>query len=262
MSARRKERTWKTSNTLRKLNASTLRGDVKATLRSLASGLKTLGSGNLYKYIDIPKEMYEDCYDALVEYEGYSPEDAKKQAQTDALNEWVAVKTVDFVNEVQMLYSLVAKHHRDNFEGAKQGFPEGYNYRFPGREVVNGWEYVQAVFSWVEDLLENSDVFPESAEDPFPSTFIDGYMRKVYTRLLRVYAIMYSRCVPSFKEIDAVKHLNTSWKHFYYFVSRYDLVDEKEYKALKQPSLKGVLVWGQLEAQYKKDKALALKDKS
>ena len=40
---------------------------------------------------------------------------------------------------------------------------------------------------------------------------------------------------------------------------RYDLVDAKEFKALQQPNLKGILVWGQLEAQYKKDKALALK---
>ena len=220
MSRRAKERTWKTSNTLRKMNLSTLRGDVKATLRSLASGLKTLGSGNMYKMVDIPQDMYDDAYDALVTYDGASPEEAKKQAQVDSLNEWVAVNTVDFVNEVQMLYSLVAKYHKSNYEGSKQGFPEGYNYRFPGRDIQNGWEYVSAVFSWVEDLLENADVFPESAADPFPANFLDSYMRKVFTRLLRVYAIMYGRCIPSFKEIDAVKHLNTSWKHFYYFVTR------------------------------------------
>lgn len=44
---------------------------------------------------------------------------------------------------------------------------------------------------------------------------------------------MYSNHVAALDALDATAHLNTSFKHFLYFVWQFDLVEEKELDALK-----------------------------
>lgn len=258
-----KQRTWKTSTmkrsatleSLRNEKIQTLRGDVMATLRSLQGNFLAQGKGNLYDAIQIPPEMLKDCTQALIDFEGYSESDAQTQGKIDALNEWVAMNTVDFYNELQLLYSLCAAFHEENYKGANQGFPPGFNYRFPGKEVLNGSEYVRAVMSWISDQLESPAVFPESDADPFPKDFLDVHMNKIYTRMCRVFAIMYTRCLKSYQDIDAVKALNYCWKHFYYFVKRFDLVKEQEYKAFELSSLKKTMKMSDMSLEFSKDKA-------
>ena len=226
-----KQRTWKKSTLknsttldhLKTLKLSTLRGNVMSTLRSMNPDFMTGKKGNLYKVVAIPDDMLQECIEAEMDRSGASKAEAEKQGRKEALNEWVAMNTVDFYNEVQLLYSLAATFHEDNFKGANQGFPPGYNYRFPGKEVLNGSEYVRSVMSWISDQLESNDVFPESDEDPFPANFLDVHMRKIYTRMCRIFAIMFTKCLKSYTDIKAVKALNFCWKHFYYFVSRYVL---------------------------------------
>lgn len=217
-----KNRTWYNTNTIRKKNLSTIKGDKKATLatlRSLRSSFLTLGSGNLYEAITVPEDMIQEAFEFHVE-EGMSEAEAKKEAKIESLNEWVAANTVDFFNELQLLYGLVEEYHAKTFQGKDQGFPPGLHYRFPGHEISTGSDYVNAVSSWIEDQIENPQIFPELDTDPFPPNFIDQYVRDMFKRMTRIFAIMYTRCIPSFREIDAVKHLNTCFKHFYYFVKR------------------------------------------
>lgn len=224
-----KQRTWKTHSTLKKSTTidalrnqkiSTLKDDIQATLRSLQGNFIAGKDGNFYAAIEIPEEMLKDCVQALIDFEGYSKAEAEKQGKIDALNEWVAMNTVDFYNELQLLYSVCANYHEDNFKGLNQGFPPGYNYRFPGKEIINGSEYVRAVMSWISDQMESPAVFPESDADPFPANFLDEHMAKVYTRMTRIFAIMYTKCFKSYADVDAVNALNNCWKHLFYFVKR------------------------------------------
>jgi len=47
-------------------------------------------------------------------------------------------------------------------------------------------------------------------------------------RLFRVYAHIYLEHFKHIEQLQAEAHLNTSFKHFIYFVQEHDLVPEKE----------------------------------
>jgi hypothetical protein len=59
-------------------------------------------------------------------------------------------------------------------------------------------------------------------------------MKVIYTRLFRVYAIVYYHHYLQLEQSGAVSHLNTSFKHFLFFVWEYDMVPEAEQDALKE----------------------------
>ena len=67
---------------------------------------------------------------------------------------------------------------------------------------------------------------------PFPKNFLQS-IKVIYTRLFRVFAIIYSHHFLPLEELGAVTHLNTSFKHFMFFVWEYDLVVPAEQEALQ-----------------------------
>ena len=99
---------------------------------------------------------------------------------------------------------------------------------------VSAAEYVDYVMTWVEDQIDNPDIFPELESQPFPDDF-DDYIQDIFKRLFRVFAIIYHRHFTSIEKLDAAAHLNTCFKHFMYFSFEFGLVEEKELKALKGP---------------------------
>lgn len=65
----------------------------------------------------------------------------------------------------------------------------------------------------------------------FPKTFMQS-VKVIFTRLFRIFAIVYYHHYAALQEIGAVSHLNTSFKHFIFFIWEYDLVPEAEQEAL------------------------------
>jgi len=174
---------------------------------------RTLGSGNLRLAVELPPN--ED------------------------LNEWIAANLVDFYNEILLLYGL-CQEDAEKFKAPGEGFPPGFEYRWGETNSkkplrVSSPEYVNYVCDWVEDMLDNSEVFPTLEEDPFPDNFVDWYAKPLFSKIFRVFAIMYHRHFHIFEELEAVAHLNTCFKHFFFFVYHFSLVDEKEFGVLEGP---------------------------
>mmetsp|Transcript_14161 Transcript_14161/g.45392 ORF Transcript_14161/g.45392 Transcript_14161/m.45392 type:complete len:223 (+) Transcript_14161:298-966(+) len=183
----------------------------RSTLSKLTK--RTLGSGNLRAAVRLPDD--EDLF------------------------EWIAANTVDFYNEISLLYGLVVDEAQERFTQAGEGFPPGFEYRWGQGNTkkplrVSSPEYVDYVMTWVEDQLDNEEIFPTLASVPFPDNFLD-YAKDIYKRLFRIFAILYHRHFSTFEELDAQAHLNTCFKHFLFFVLEYELVDPKELVALKGP---------------------------
>ena len=172
-------------------------------------------------------------------------------------NEWLAANTVDFFNEISLLYGLVADDAL-KFKDPGSGFPPGFEYRWmdevkhkPVR--CSSPEYVDYVMTWVEDQLGREDVFPIEEAHPFPEDFkvhvkdifkrtcvpkipyIDCCDLHMFQGLFRVFAIIYHRHFGLVEKLEAAAHLNTCFKHFMFFVFQFQLIDEKETKALKGP---------------------------
>jgi len=155
-------------------------------------------------------------------------------------NEWLAANTVDFFNEISLLYGLVADDAA-RFTKPGDGFPPGFEYRWAdGVNIVKPMrcsspEYVDYVMMWVEDQINNEDIFPVQETQAFPSDF-KVYVRDIFKRLFRIFAIIYHKHFQTIEKLEAAPHLNTCFKHFMFFCLNFGLLDEKEMKALAGPS--------------------------
>lgn len=66
----------------------------------------------------------------------------------------------------------------------------------------------------------------------FPRNFAQ-VVKTIFKRLFRIYAHMYHAHFPKIQEFGAEQHLNTCFKHFFYFVYEFRLIDPKEMEPLK-----------------------------
>jgi len=171
----------------------------------------TLGSGNMRSAVVLPKG--ED------------------------LNEWLAVNTVDFFNEISLLYGTITEFCTPSTCSVMSAGPQ-YEYLWAdGVKVkkpikVSAPEYVDLLMSWVETQLNDEHIFPLQLGLPFPKNF-QAIVRVIFKRLFRVYAHMYHSHFQKIVGLGAEAHLNTCFKHFIYFVHEFKLIDPKELQPLK-----------------------------
>ncbi|KAJ1439656.1 MOB1, Mps One binder kinase activator-like 1B [Ochromonadaceae sp. CCMP2298] len=175
--------------------------------------LKTLGSGDIRTAVKLP-----------------SGED---------LTEWVAANTVDFYNELSLIWGIVVEIAAEGGAppvAAREGFPPGFEYRWSGGSnsaaVCSGPQYVGHVMGWIDQEINKPSLFPTDAATPFPKTFLTQ-VKVIFTRLFRVFAIVYCHHFLQLEELGAVSHLNTSFKHFLFFCWEFDLVSAVEQEALQ-----------------------------
>ena len=129
----------------------------------------TLGAGNLRDAVTLPEGEDE--------------------------HEWLAVNTVDFFNEINLLYGIVAEFCTEQAcpvmcAGPKYEYmwADGVQIRKP--IAVSAPRYVDYLMTWVQNLLDDEKVFPTELGVPFPKDFI-GIVQTIFKRLFRVYAHIY-----------------------------------------------------------------------
>ncbi|XP_072165620.1 MOB kinase activator 1B [Diadema setosum] len=172
----------------------------------------TLGSGNLRQAVVLP--------------DGEDP------------NEWVAVNTVDFFNQINMLYGTITEFCTTDKCPVMSAGPK-YEYHWADGQTVkkpikcSAPKYIDYLMTWVQDQLDDETIFPSKIGVPFPKNFMT-IAKTILKRLFRVYAHIYHQ---HFKEIVFLAeeaHLNTSFKHFIYFVQEFNLIDRKELAPLQE----------------------------
>jgi len=171
----------------------------------------TLGSGNMRSAVVLPKG--ED------------------------INEWLAVNTVDFFNEISLLYGTITEFCTPAtcpVMSAGQQYEylwaDGVKVKKPIK--VSAPEYVDLLMSWVEQQLNDEHIFPLQLGTPFPKNF-QQIVKVIFKRLFRVYAHIYHSHFQKIVGLGAEAHLNTCFKHFIYFVYEFKLIDPKELEPLK-----------------------------
>jgi MOB kinase activator 1 len=158
--------------------------------------------------------------------------------QGEDINDWIAANTVDFFNELTLLYGIIASEAQDKFSKAGEGFPTGFEYRWsegPDSKPirVSAPEYVDYVFSWIESQIDDPKIFPVNENEPFPPDFVNHYAKDIFKRMFRCFAIIYHRHVEKITAEGAAAHLNTCFKHFMYFCFTFKLLDDTEVKVLQ-----------------------------
>ncbi|KAG8944062.1 Maintenance of ploidy protein mob2 [Tulasnella sp. 424] len=87
--------------------------------------------------------------------------------------------------------------------------------------------YVDYVFTWVQNLLEDKTIFPTDSGRPFPPTFAST-AKHIYRQLLRVFAHIFHSHYVHLLHLQSEPHFNSLFAHFLAFGKEYDLLDIKD----------------------------------
>eukprot|EP00461_Guttulinopsis_vulgaris_P001985 UN01986 len=160
--------------------------------------------------------------------------DAVKLPPNENLNEWIAVNTVDFFNEISLVFSTI----EDSCTCSKMTAGEEYNYlwqdnaKFQTPTELPAADYVDNLLTWAESQINDDAVFPLSPSTPFPKDF-KKRVSTIYRRFLRVYAHIYCHHIEEITSIGASQHLDSCFQHFYLFVKEFGLVPQEELAPLQ-----------------------------
>lgn len=148
------------------------------------------------------------------------------------LNEWIAVNTVDFFNQINMLYGTITEFCTETSCSVMSAGPryeyhwaDGTNIKKPIK--CSAPKYIDYLMTWVQDQLDDETLFPSKIGVPFPKNFM-SVAKTILKRLFRVYAHIYHQHFDSVMQLQEEAHLNTSFKHFIFFVQEFNLIDRRE----------------------------------
>jgi MOB kinase activator 1 len=185
-------------------------GTRQFTLHQLAE--RTLGSGNLREAVALP-----------------AGED---------VNEWIAMKTVDLYNEVELVYSMIGEYCTEECcpimsAGSKYEYLWADQAHYLTPMKVPAPKYVDLLFGWVQAQLDDDKIFPTQPGAPFPADFYER-IQNISKRLFRVYGHIFHAHFERVVELTFDSHLNSCFKHFMYFVLEFELVREEELQPLQK----------------------------
>ncbi|XP_077548291.1 MOB kinase activator 1B-like [Haemaphysalis longicornis] len=156
--------------------------------------------------------------------------------ESEDLNEWVAVHTVDFFNQISILYGMVSESCTESSCAVMSAGPE-HEYRWADGQTaekpVAAPKYIAYLMTWVQDQLNDESLFPSTIGAPFPE-YSSSIAKAVLRQLFRVYAHIYHRHFSEVVQLGEEAHLNTSFKHFISFVQQFDLIDRHELVPLQE----------------------------
>ncbi|XXG51395.1 hypothetical protein AAC387_Pa02g5178 [Persea americana] len=172
----------------------------------------TLGSGNLREAVRLPL--------------GEDP------------NEWLAVNTMDFFNQVNLLYGTITEFCTP-VSCPTMTAGRRYEYRWAdGIKIkkpieVSAPKYVEYLMEWIECLLDDESIFPQKLGAPFPPCFRE-VVKTIFKRMFRVYAHIYHSHFQKIVHLKEEAHLNTCFKHFILFSREFQLIEKAELAPLHE----------------------------
>lgn len=156
----------------------------------------------------------------------------------EELSDWVAVHVVDFFNRVNLIYGTIGDECTEQSCPVMSGGPK-YEYRWQDEHqfrkptALSAPRYMDLLMDWIEVQINNEELFPTHVGTPFPKNFLQ-VVRKILSRLFRVFVHVYIHHFDRIAQMGSEAHVNTCYKHFYYFVKEFGLIDTKELEPLKE----------------------------
>lgn len=165
----------------------------------------------------------------------YNLKDAVKLPVGEQPKEWIANNLFDFHKQICMLYRTIQSYCTAR-TCPKMTAGKKYEYLWSNHsEPVELYasQYIHHMLDWVQEQLSDEDIFPSLSFRDYPPNFID-ICRVIAKRLFRVYAHIYHHHLAEIKEdLKIEAHMNTSLKHFIYFVQEFNLVCVEDLEPLR-----------------------------
>jgi MOB kinase activator 1 len=108
---------------------------------------------------------------------------------------------------------------------------DGVTYKRPTK--LPAPVYIDNLMNWVQNLLDDDTTFPSKIGVPFPRNF-QATVKTIFRRLFRIYAHLYSNHFDQICALGIEAHLNTSYRHFFLFITEFSLIDPKELVPLEE----------------------------
>ncbi|KAJ7993560.1 hypothetical protein DPEC_G00273670 [Dallia pectoralis] len=154
------------------------------------------------------------------------------------INDWIAVHVVDFFNRINLIYGTVSEFCTERTCPIMSGglryeyrWQDGDQYRRPTK--LPALKYMNLLMDWIETNINNEDIFPTRVGVPFPKNF-QQVCKKILSRLFRVFVHVYIHHFDSVCSMGAEAHINTCYKHYYYFISEFSLIEHSELEPLRE----------------------------
>lgn len=193
----------------------------------------TLGSGNLRNAVALPDG--ED----LNEWVAVNSKLFKAHIYFVLINiNFQLITAVDFFNQINMLYGTITEFCTEESCGIMSAGPK-YEYHWADGLTVkkpikcSAPKYIDYLMTWVQDQLDDETLFPSKIGIPFPKNFLN-IAKTILKRLFRVYAHIYHQHFSEVVTLGEEAHLNTSFKHFIFFVQEFNLIDRRELAPLQE----------------------------
>ncbi|KXN81748.1 CBK1 kinase activator protein MOB2 [Leucoagaricus sp. SymC.cos] len=144
--------------------------------------------------------------------------------------EWVAVNMFDFYNNLNEFYGTITECC------TPQACPtmsagSSLNYTWINQERKSVYlpapTYIDYVMTWVQNLLDDENVFPTKSGNDFPQAF-PSTIKHVYRQLLRVFAHIYHAHYTQILHLRSEPHFNSLFAHFLAFGREYELLEVKD----------------------------------
>lgn len=94
-------------------------------------------------------------------------------------------------------------------------------------------EYINALFDWVEEQLDDPSIFPRGLGEKFPRDF-QAITKNIIKRLFRVYGHIYHSHFRQIVALELDSHLYMCFRHFILFVQEFGLIDEREMAPMQE----------------------------
>lgn len=146
------------------------------------------------------------------------------------VNEWVAINIYDFYTNLNLFYGVLTEFCTlSSCTTMAAGDTLDYTWIDSNRKQVKlpAPTYVDYVFTWVQNLLEDKTIFPTDSGRPFPQTFAST-AKHIYRQLLRVFAHIFHSHYTDLLHLQSEPHFNSLFAHFLAFGKEYDLLDMKD----------------------------------
>jgi len=145
-------------------------------------------------------------------------------------DEWIAMNTTEIYNTTNLCFGFVSdfctpKSCPQMTAGAKFTYLWQDKDKYTKPTSMAACEYVDLLMSWAKKILDNDTIFVNSGK--FPKTFLHA-VTKIWKRLARVYFHIYYHHWDGVETLKAEPHVNTCFKHYYYFAKEFGLVNDDD----------------------------------
>jgi len=153
------------------------------------------------------------------------------------LNEWIAMNTIELYNTMNLCYGIVSEFCTETSCPQMTAGPKVTYYWLDAKKrdkkpvSLPAPEYIERLVVWISEQLDDPILFPENSSD-FTKDFLPT-VKKILSRMLRVYAHVYHCHWERVKALKSEAHINTCFKHFYYFTNEFQMVDDKDLEPVK-----------------------------